>query len=178
MTPVGLRVGQGFDVHPWSDEVDRPLVLGGVTVPDHRGLEGHSDADVIAHACTDALLGGAGVGDIGQLFPDTDPGLAGADSLGLLARAVGAAAEAGWAAVNIDCTVVLDRPRIAPLREEMERNLSDVVGAPVTIKGKRTEGLASLGAGAHCWAVALLSATGDGPAAGGSGGGGGAGAAG
>ena len=121
MTPVGLRVGQGFDVHPWSDEVDRPLVLGGVTVPDHRGLEGHSDADVIAHACTDALLGGAGVGDIGQLFPDTDPGLAGADSLGLLARAVRAAAEAGWAAVNIDCTVVLDRPRIAPLREEMER---------------------------------------------------------
>lgn len=158
MSPVGLRVGQGFDVHPWSEDGDRPLVLGGVTVPDHRGLQGHSDADVVAHACTDAILGGAGVGDIGQLFPDTDPSLSGADSLGLLARAVAVVAEAGWSAVNIDCTVVLDRPRIAPIREQMERNLSDVVGAPVTIKGKRTEGLASLGQGAHCWAVALLSA--------------------
>lgn len=159
MNPVGLRVGQGFDVHPWSDDADRPLVLGGVTIADHRGLQGHSDADVIAHACTDAILGGAGVGDIGQLFPDTDPDLAGADSLGLLAKAVSVVADAGWAAVNIDCTVVLDRPRIAPLRDQMERNLSDVVGAPVTIKGKRTEGLEALGDGAHCWAVALLSAS-------------------
>ena len=161
MTPVGLRVGQGFDVHPWSDDDARPLVLGGVTVPGHRGLQGHSDADVIAHACTDALLGGAGAGDIGQLFPDTDPGLAGADSIGLLARAVAVVAEAGWSAVNIDCTVVLDQPKIAPLRSEMEQNLSDVVGAPVTIKGKRTEGLGSLGEGAHCWAVALLAASTD-----------------
>ncbi len=166
MTPVGLRVGQGFDVHPWSDDDDRPLVLGGVTVPGHRGLQGHSDADVIAHACTDALLGGAGAGDIGQLFPDTDPGLAGADSIGLLARAVAVVAEAGWSAINIDCTVVLDQPKIAPLRSEMEQNLSEVVGAPVTIKGKRTEGLGSLGEGAHCWAVALLTAsTGVAPAA-------------
>ena len=157
MSPVGLRVGQGFDVHPWSEDETRCLVLGGVSVPDHRSLQGHSDADVISHACTDALLGGAGVGDIGQLFPDTDPALSGADSLDLLARAVHVVAEAGWRAVNIDCTVVLDRPRIAPMRAEMERNLSEVVGAPVTIKGKRTEGLESLGQGAHCWAVALLS---------------------
>ncbi len=156
-----MRIGQGFDVHPWSDDPTRPLVLGGVTVPDHPGLQGHSDADVIAHACTDALLGGAGLGDIGQLFPDTDPDLAGADSLGLLARVVTVLADAGWAAVNVDCTVVLDRPRIAPIREEMERNLSGVVGAPVTIKGKRTEGLTSLGEGAHCWAVALLGPAGD-----------------
>lgn len=165
MSAVGLRVGQGFDVHPWSDDADRTLVLGGVTVPGHRGLVGHSDADVIAHACTDALLGGAGVGDIGQLFPDTDPALAGADSLQLLARAVAVVGEAGWSAVNIDCTVVLDQPKIAPIRERMERNLSDVVGAPVTIKGKRTEGLASLDGGAHCWAVALLTASDSNPTA-------------
>ena len=151
-----IRVGQGFDVHPWSDDENDPLVLGGVTVPDHPGLEGHSDADVIAHACADALLGGVGLGDIGQLFPDTDPALAGADSLGLLGRAAALARDAGWEVANIDCTVVLDRPRIAPLRDEMQANLSRVVGAPVTIKGKRTEGLASLGDGARCWAVALL----------------------
>ncbi|MEL6980993.1 MAG: 2-C-methyl-D-erythritol 2,4-cyclodiphosphate synthase [Actinomycetota bacterium] len=159
MSPVGLRVGQGFDVHPWSDDMERQLVLGGVAIPDHPGLQGHSDADVIAHACTDALLGGAGVGDIGQLFPDTDPALAGADSMALLAKAVAVVADAGWAAVNIDCTVVLDQPKIAPLRDQMQRNLTQVVGAPVTIKGKRTEGLSSLGEGAHCFAVALLAAT-------------------
>jgi 2-C-methyl-D-erythritol 2,4-cyclodiphosphate synthase len=153
----GLRVGQGFDVHPWSEDETRTLVLGGVPVPGHRALRGHSDADVVAHACTDAILGGAGLGDIGQLFPDTDPTLAGADSLALLAEAVDAVRRSGWTVVNVDCTLVLDRPRIAPLRDEMERNLGRVVGAPVTVKGKRTEGLASLGEGAHCWAVALLS---------------------
>jgi 2-C-methyl-D-erythritol 2,4-cyclodiphosphate synthase len=152
----GIRIGQGFDVHPWSDDGGDRLVLGGVPVPDHPGLRGHSDADVIAHACTDALLGAAGLGDIGQLFPDTDPALAGADSVDLLARAVDLVRSAGWAVANIDCTVVLDRPRIAPLRDQMEGNLGRVVGAPVSIKGKRTEGLASLGDGARCWAVALL----------------------
>ncbi|MEM9566549.1 MAG: 2-C-methyl-D-erythritol 2,4-cyclodiphosphate synthase [Actinomycetota bacterium] len=151
-----LRIGQGFDVHPWSDDPARPLVLGGVVLPDEVGLVGHSDADVIAHACTDALLGGAGAGDIGQLFPDTDPANAGADSLALLAHAVSVVTAAGWVPLNIDCTVVLDRPKIAPIRAEMERNLSAVVGAPVTIKGKRTEGMPSLGEGPHCWAVALL----------------------
>jgi 2-C-methyl-D-erythritol 2,4-cyclodiphosphate synthase len=162
--PAAIRIGQGFDVHPWSDDATRTLVLGGVSIPGHPALHGHSDADVVAHACTDALLGAAGLGDIGQLFPDTDPALAGADSLVLLTRAVEVVQEAGWAAVNVDCTVVLDRPRIAPLRPRMEQNLSEVIGAPVTIKGKRTEGLASLGDGAHCWAVALLQATGDTPA--------------
>lgn len=157
--PVGIRVGQGFDVHPWSEDETRVLVLGGVAIPDHPGLRGHSDGDVVAHACTDALLGGAGLGDIGALFPDTDPALAGADSLVLLGRAVAAVRAAGWVAVNVDCTVVLDRPRIAPIRAEMEGNLSETIGAPVTVKGKRTEGLPSLGEGAHCWAVALLTAT-------------------
>lgn len=156
--PAAIRIGQGFDVHPWSDDSSRSLVLGGVEVPDERALAGHSDADVVAHACTDALLGAAGLGDIGQLFPDTDPNLDGADSLDLLAKAVSEVRQAGWAVTNVDCTLVLDRPKIAPLRSEMERRLGDVVGAPVTVKGKRTEGLASLGQGAHCWAVAILHA--------------------
>ena len=97
--------------------------------------------------------------------PTPTPNLAGADSLDLLARAVTVVTAAGWRAVNVDCTVVLDRPRIAPIREQMERNLSEVVGAPVTIKGKRTEGLDSLGQGAHCWAVALVAAGSSGPPA-------------
>ena len=156
--PMAIRIGQGFDVHPWSDDASRSLVLGGVTVPDHPALAGHSDADVVAHACTDAVLGGAGLGDIGQLFPDTDASLEGADSLDLLAKAVSEVRQAGWAVTNIDCTLVLDEPKIAPLREEMERRLAEVVGAPVTVKGKRTEGLTSLGEGAHCWAVAMLRA--------------------
>ncbi len=156
MTGPRLRVGQGFDVHPWSDDPGRSLVLGGVTMPGGCGLQGHSDADVVAHACIDALLGAASLGDIGQFFPDSDPSLAGADSLQLLARAVAAVQVEGWIVTNIDCTVVLDQPKIAPIREQMQHNLSAVVGGPVTIKGKRTEGLDSLREGVRCWAVALL----------------------
>lgn len=154
-----VRVGQGFDVHPFSDGADRPLVLGGVTFPGERGLAGHSDADVVAHAVTDALLGAAGLGDIGQLFPDTDPSLAGADSLELLARAVTQVREAGWEPGNVDCTVVLDLPRLAPHRDAMQARLSEAVGAPVTVKGKRPEGLGALGRGEGiaCFAVAVVS---------------------
>ncbi len=151
------RVGMGFDVHPLSDDPDRPMVLGGVTFPG-PGLVGHSDADVIAHACADALLGAAGLGDIGSHFPDTDPALAGADSIELL-RAVGdELRSAGWRAVNVDCSVVCDRPKIGPHRDEMQRRLSDAAGAPVTVKGKRPEGLGSLGRqeGIACWAVAMV----------------------
>lgn len=156
MKPGSIRVGQGFDVHPWSDDPDDRLVLGGVHIPDHRGLKGHSDSDAIAHACTDAVLGAVGLGDIGQLFPDTDVSLAGADSVGLLAEAVAAARGVGWDVANIDCTIVLDEPKIAPLRLDMERNLAAAVGAPVAVKGKRTEGLAALAGGIQCFAVALL----------------------
>ncbi|MFZ6004168.1 MAG: 2-C-methyl-D-erythritol 2,4-cyclodiphosphate synthase [Actinomycetota bacterium] len=154
-----MRVGQGFDVHPFADSPDRMLVLGGVTFPGERGLAGHSDADVVAHAVTDALLGAAGLGDIGQLFPDTDPSLAGADSLDLLAQAVAHIREAGWEAGNVDCTVVLDLPRLAPHREDMQARLSEAVGAPVTVKGKRPEGLGALGRGEGiaCFAVAVVS---------------------
>lgn len=168
MTP-SFRVGHGFDVHPFSDDPDRPLVLGGVVFPDGRGLVGHSDADVAAHACTDALLGAAGLGDIGQCFPDTDPSLAGADSIELLRQASAMAAAVGWRVVNIDCTLVLDQPRLAPVKSEMEGHLTAAAGGAVSVKGKRTEGVEGLGGGIQGHAVALLlavdpAATGDGPA--------------
>jgi 2-C-methyl-D-erythritol 2,4-cyclodiphosphate synthase len=156
--PVTVRVGQGFDVHPFSDDPARALVLGGVVFEGERGLAGHSDADAIAHAVTDALLGAAGLGDIGEHFPDTDPVLAGADSLELLRRAVEAVRASGWEPVNVDCTVVLEAPKLAPRREEVQRRLSAAVGAPVTVKGKRAEGLGALGRreGIACFAVALV----------------------
>jgi 2-C-methyl-D-erythritol 2,4-cyclodiphosphate synthase len=152
-------VGQGFDVHPFSDDPQRPLVLGGVTFDGERGLAGHSDADVIAHAVTDALLGAAGLGDIGQHFPDTDPAFAGADSIDLLRRAVSDVWAAGWAPGNVDCTVVLDAPKLAPRRAELQDRLTDAVGAPVSVKGKRPEGLGALGRGEGiaCFAVAVVS---------------------
>jgi 2-C-methyl-D-erythritol 2,4-cyclodiphosphate synthase len=157
-----VRVGQGFDVHPFSDDPARRLVLGGVTFEDGAGLVGHSDADAVAHAVIDALLGAAGLGDIGQHFPDTDPALSGADSLELLRQAAAVVRAAGWSPGNVDCTVVLEAPKLAPRRAEMEQRLTDAVGAPVTVKGKRPEGLGALGRreGIACFAVALV--TGDG----------------
>jgi len=153
-----VRVGQGFDVHRFSDDPQRPLILGGVRYADERGLEGHSDADVIAHAAADALLGAAGLGDIGQHFPDTDPELAGVDSLRLLATVAEMVRAEGWTIGNVDLSVVCERPRIAPHRATMEQNLSDAAGAPVTVKGRRPEGLGALGRqeGIACWAVAVL----------------------
>lgn len=153
-----VRVGQGFDVHPYSADPERSLVLGGVTFAGERGLAGHSDADVVAHAVTDALLGAAGLGDIGEHFPDTDAALAGADSVELLRRAVADVRAAGWSPGNVDCTVVLDVPKLAPHRDELQRRLSDAVGAPVTVKGKRPEGLGALGRGegVACFAVAVV----------------------
>jgi 2-C-methyl-D-erythritol 2,4-cyclodiphosphate synthase len=153
------RVGMGFDVHPFAlAGAGRMLVLGGVEFPEGRPLSGHSDADVVAHAVADALLGAAGLGDLGRHFPDTDPEWAGADSMGLLGRAVVLVGQAGWEPVNVDCKVVLENPRLAPRREEMEERLSAAVGAPVTVGGKRAEGLGALGRaeGIACWAVALL----------------------
>ncbi|MFV0525185.1 MAG: 2-C-methyl-D-erythritol 2,4-cyclodiphosphate synthase [Acidimicrobiales bacterium] len=150
-----LRVGHGFDVHPWAPDADRPLVLGGVRFPDHVGLAGHSDADVLAHVCIDAILSATGLGDIGTLFPDTDPALAGANSVDLLGRASALVVEAGWRLVNVDCTVVLDRPKLAPHRAAIEAALSAAAGAPVTVKAKRTEGVGGLIDGVHGWAVAL-----------------------
>jgi 2-C-methyl-D-erythritol 2,4-cyclodiphosphate synthase len=153
-----IRVGQGFDVHAFSDDALRPLVLGGVTFEGERGLAGHSDADVIAHACSDALLGACGMGDIGEQFPDTDERWRDADSLELLQHVVDRVRSAGWSPVNVDCSVVCERPKLAPRRQEMSERLSEVVRAPVTVKGKRAEGLGAIGRaeGIACWAVALV----------------------
>lgn len=153
-----VRVGQGFDVHAFSDDPDRRLVLGGVVFEGERGLVGHSDADVLAHACADALLGAAGLGDIGTHFPDTDPRWAGADSLGLLAEVARLVRATGWQPGNVDLAVVCERPKLAPQRAEMEQRLTDAVGAPVSVKGNRAEGLGAIGRaeGIACWAVAVV----------------------
>ena len=151
------RVGMGFDVHPYSDDQDRTMVIGGLTFPG-RGLAGHSDGDVVAHACADALLGAAGLGDIGSHFPDTDERFAGADSIELLRAVAADVHAAGWRVANVDCSVVCDEPKIGPHRDRMQERLSDAAGGPVTVKGKRPEGLGALGRGegVACWAVALL----------------------
>lgn len=158
MTLPEIRVGQGFDVHPFLSDAERPLILGGVTFDGAVGLAGHSDGDVLAHAVTDALLGAAGMGDIGQHFPDTDPTWQGASSIHLLRSAVDKVLAEGWRAQNVDCTVVLESPKLLPRREAMQACLGDTVGAPVTVKGKRPEGLGALGRreGVACYAVALL----------------------
>jgi 2-C-methyl-D-erythritol 2,4-cyclodiphosphate synthase len=133
-------------------------VLGGVVFEGEPGLVGHSDADAIAHAVADALLGAAGLGDIGQLFPDTDPAWAGADSIELLRHVAGLLADGGWSVGNVDCSVVCERPKLAPRRIEMQHRLSEAVGAPVTVKGRRAEGLGALGRaeGVACWCVAVI----------------------
>jgi 2-C-methyl-D-erythritol 2,4-cyclodiphosphate synthase len=153
-----MRVGQGFDVHRFTDDPSRPLVLGGCEFPGERGLAGHSDADVIAHAVADALLGAAGLGDIGQHFPDTDPRWRGADSILLLREVTRMLQEAGWTAANVDCNVVCERPVLAPRRTEMEARLAAATEAPVSVKGRRAEGLGAIGRGEGiaCWAVALV----------------------
>jgi len=150
------RVGLGFDIHPFSEDPGRRLVLGGVEL-EGPGLGGHSDADAVAHAVTDALLGAAAMGDIGSHFPDTDPAYAGADSMELLARAV-LTVSTRYEIGNVDVTVVMEAPRLAPHRGAMQSRLTDVVGAPVSVKAKRAEALGSLGRreGIACFAVALL----------------------
>jgi len=153
---VNPRVGLGFDIHPFREDPGRRLVLGGVEL-EGPGLGGHSDADAVAHAVTDALLGAAAMGDIGSHFPDTDPAYAGADSMELLARAV-LTVSTRYEIGNVDVTVVMEAPRLAPHRDAMQSRLSDVVGAPVSVKAKRAEALGSLGRreGIACFAVALL----------------------
>jgi 2-C-methyl-D-erythritol 2,4-cyclodiphosphate synthase len=153
---VNPRVGMGFDIHPFSDDPDRLLVLGGVVL-DGPGLAGHSDADVVAHAAADALLGAAGLGDIGTRFPDDDPAYEGVDSLDLLGRVV-LTVSGHYEIGNVDITVVLEAPKLASYREAMETRLTEVVGAPVSVKAKRAESLGALGRreGVACFAVALL----------------------
>jgi 2-C-methyl-D-erythritol 2,4-cyclodiphosphate synthase len=155
---VKVRVGQGFDIHRFSDDPSRRLVLGGVHFEGERGLHGHSDADAVAHAAADALLGAAGLGDIGQHFPDTDPRWKGVDSLLILAEAARLVREAGWEPGNVDCSVICEAPKLAPRRTEMEQRLSEAAGVPVSVKGRRAEGLGALGRreGIACLAVAVV----------------------
>ena len=153
------RIGTGFDAHAFEDGV--PLVLGGVRIAHPRGLAGHSDGDVLAHALTDALLGAAGLEDIGALFPSGDPALAGADSLELLARAWEQVQASGWQLANADVVLIGEEPRLAPHRQEMRRRLSNALGADqelVAVRATTTDGLGftGRGEGLAAQAVSLL----------------------
>jgi 2-C-methyl-D-erythritol 2,4-cyclodiphosphate synthase len=154
-----FRIGQGFDVHAFA--AGRALILGGVRIPHERGLAGHSDADVLLHAITDAVLGAAGLGDIGRLFPDTDPQYAGADSRVLLRAAFAHVRAAGWRVGNVDSTIICQRPRISPHARAMADNIAADLGIDpgcVNIKGKTSEKLGFTGReeGIAAQAVALL----------------------
>jgi 2-C-methyl-D-erythritol 2,4-cyclodiphosphate synthase len=149
-----VRVGIGYDVHPLVE--GGRLVLGGVAIDHHAGLDGHSDADVLTHAVIDALLGAAGLGDIGRHFPAGDPKYKGASSLEMLERAVASLVDAGYRVVNVDCTVIAQEPRLQPFTSAMAKNLADCVGTEnVNVKGKSPEGLGALGAGAGIAAQAV-----------------------
>ena len=143
-----LRIGEGWDIHRLV--TGRPLVLGGITVPHSHGLLGHSDADALAHAITDALLGGAGLGDIGRHFPDTDPAFKGADSMVLLAEAARRVRAQGWEIGNIDSTVIAQAPKLAPHIAAMQSRLAEVLGLradQVNVKAKTAEKLGPVGEG-------------------------------
>ena len=154
-----VRVGLGVDAHAFAEGV--PLVLGGVEIDSPRGLAGHSDGDVLAHALIDALLGGAGLGDIGTLFPPGEAAWEGASSLDLLRLAAGQVREAGWELVNADCVLVGEEPRIAPLREEMRERLAGAAGVErerVNVRATTTDrlGFPGRGEGLAAQAVALV----------------------
>ena len=159
MSPT-TTTGIGWDSHRLA--AGRRLVLGGVEIPFERGLEGFSDADVLAHAVTDALLGAAALGDIGRHFPDTDPRWEGADSLALLRAVVAMLAERGLAAVHVDATVLMERPRLAPHRDAIRARLSEALGlgpAHVNVKASTGEGMGFVGRGEGVAALAVASVT-------------------
>ena len=154
-----LHIGHGYDVHAFAE--GRRLILGGVDIPYARGLAGHSDADVLAHALMDALLGAMRADDIGQLFPDKDPAYEGADSLVLLSRVAELARSRGYRICDCDCTVAAQAPKLASHRQSMRQNLADAMGVPVSavgVKATTTEHLGFVGReeGIAAWAVALL----------------------
>ena len=154
-----MRIGHGYDVHRLVE--GRPLILGGVNVPFEKGLLGHSDADVLAHAVMDAVLGAAALGDIGQHFPDSDPAYAGADSLALARHVAGLLRQAGWRVGNIDATILCQRPKLAPHIPAMRRNLAEAFGLPadgVSVKATTEEhlGFTGEGLGIAAHAVALI----------------------
>jgi 2-C-methyl-D-erythritol 2,4-cyclodiphosphate synthase len=154
-----FRVGVGYDSHPFAR--GRPLTLGGVSIPSEIGLDGHSDADAICHAVTDAVLGAAGLGDIGEMFPDSDPQNRNADSIAMLGAAVKRVRDAGFAVNQVDICVVTELPRVTPFRDKMRANLATALGidsASVSVKGKSNEGMGWIGRkeGLACIAVATL----------------------
>lgn len=159
-TMTNLRIGHGYDVHRLTE--GRALILGGVTIPYEKGLLGHSDADVLTHAVMDALLGAAALGDIGQLFPDTDERYAGADSLKLLSAVCAHLRSHGWEIVNTDATIVAQRPKLMPYIPEMRSRLAEAMGVPedcVSVKATTEEhlGFTGRGEGISTMAVALIS---------------------
>lgn len=160
---TSMRIGQGWDVHRIA--VGRPLILGGIAIPADFGLDGHSDADVLAHAITDAILGAIAAGDIGMHFPDTDPRWKGSDSLKFLKHACELAAQAGFRIVNVDSTVIMERPKLKdyrlPIRESLAKAMDLDVGQ-VSVKFKTAERVGPVGEGlsAESQAVVLLTATG------------------
>jgi len=154
-----LRVGIGYDSHRFA--LGRPLTLGGILIPSEIGLVGHSDADAIAHAITDAILGAAGLGDIGEMFPDSDPANKDRDSIGMLEAAVQKLAGAGYAVAQVDVTVITETPRLSPHRDKIRARLARALGidsASVSVKGKTNEGMGWIGRkeGLACIAVATL----------------------
>jgi len=159
---MNIRIGQGFDVHRFADPASgRPLILMGCLVPHDRGLEGHSDADVMLHALMDALLGAAGLGDIGQHFPDTDPTYRGADSAQLLEAVMTSVRAEGWRVVNADVCLIGERPKVGPHREAMRLRIAPLLGvdvAALNVKATTTEklGFTGRGEGLAAQAVVLL----------------------
>jgi 2-C-methyl-D-erythritol 2,4-cyclodiphosphate synthase len=156
-----MRVGQGLDVHAFSDDPDRPLILGGVMIPEGPGLAGHSDADVVMHALTDAVLGAAALGDLGTLFGTDDPRYAGAPSSVFVNEALRRAGQAGWRLTNADCTIVAQRPRLAVHRIAIADGVNRLVGVEpgtVSVKSTSTDALGTIGRGEGiaCLAVVLL----------------------
>ena len=153
-----MRTGLGIDSHRFAS--GRPLVLGGIEIPHERGLDGHSDADVLAHAITDAILGAASMGDIGTHFPDTEERWRGADSIELLREIVRRVADEGWRVEHVDATVMLERPKLAPHREAMMARLGEAVGASVHVKATTGEKMGFVGReeGVAALAVATLGA--------------------
>lgn len=156
---MGFRVGFGYDVHQFEE--GRKLILGGVEVPHHKGLKGHSDADVLLHAITDAVLGAAAMGDIGTHFPDTEAAYKNADSALLLTEVYNKVKEAGWSIVNIDCTVIAEQPKLQPLNLKIRQRIADILSldvSAVSLKATTNEkmGFVGRGEGITVHAVTLL----------------------
>ncbi len=152
-----MRAGIGFDVHAFAD--DRALVLGGVTIPGARGLDGHSDADILCHAVADAVLGAAALGDLGSHFPSSDDRWKDVAGTDLLARACASASDAGFRVVSVDATIVIEQPPLAPYRDEMRKNVASCCGADVgdvSIKATTTDGLGVIGRGDGAAALAVV----------------------